>query len=94
MAEKPVVIKGITAEDFQQWKHNPVSKVVLAYFADYADALTHDTVTVFLQGGALVEPSQLERRGRILAAKDASELEFESLRSFYEGEESSAAENS
>lgn len=88
-----VSVKGITPEDFANWKHNPVSKVVRRFLKDYADSIGKEALNQFLGKGALfTESAQLEMRGRMLAALEASELSFESLASFYQAEEDDAAE--
>lgn len=78
------VVKGISEHDFQQWRHNPVTKVFRAYLTDYADALGKALFNQFMLSGELGDAAQRETRGRILASHEASELEFESIRKFYE----------
>lgn len=89
----PLAVKGITAEDFASWRHNPVSKVVRKFLEDYADAIGKEALSRFIDGGSLTESAQQEMRGRLLAARELAELSFESLASFYQEEkEENAAE--
>lgn len=82
----------ITEQDYLGWKHNPVSKVVLQYLADYRQALLR-TVLERFEAGTLLEKEEQEIRGRCLTLKELTELPYASIESFYrEDEPDNAAE--
>lgn len=80
----------ITEQDFLGWKHNPVSKVVLQYLADYRQILLREVIGRFEQG-TLLERTEQEIRGRCLTLKDLSELQFGSIQNFYREEDTENA---
>ena len=77
---------GISAEDFSAWKHHPVSKVLLRYFADYRETLIKAHLDDWA-AGKLDEVRDLEIRGRCLQLTDIVELSYESVRGFYHSPE-------
>jgi hypothetical protein len=75
----------ISEQDYQLWRHHPVSKVVLQYLSDYREALRQVAMERW-ESGALQLIDEKELRGRVLAVGDMIDLSHESMRSFYEGE--------
>jgi hypothetical protein len=75
----------IDEQDYQLWRHHPVSKVVLQYIDDYRMRLREEALARW-ESGALQLIDDREMRGRVLACSDIVDLQFESIRSFYEGE--------
>ncbi len=86
MTKTPAVL-GIALDDFQSWRNHPVTLVFRQYLRDYADALGRKIVSEFIDGRDLNEATQYEARGRIRAAQEAAELEFEAIFEFYQIEE-------
>ena len=75
-------VADLRAGEFQAWRHHPVSKVVLAYLADYRDSLARDAFSAFLAGG-MTAMQESEARGRYLFADDVVRLEWGSVLRFY-----------
>ena len=78
-----MALRDLSQREFLQWRHHPVSKVVLAFLADRAKQLTDSTVEGWLHSGKLVDDKALEARGRILELADLVALDWPSLQFFY-----------
>lgn len=81
-----VQLDGITKDDFQIWKHHPVSKLYLKYLEDYAALLGREFLDRWL-AGHITTDTEKELRGRILTLTDLVELQFDSIKKFYQTEE-------
>lgn len=77
---------GLTESDFQVWKHHPVSKVYLKYLADYRTMLLRDLLERW-EAGALTLETEKEIRGRTLTLAELVDLQFASIKKFYQTEE-------
>lgn len=73
---------GITKSDYQEWKHHPVSKVVLQYLADYRAMLLKEHLAEW-EAGKLDEVRDLEMRGRVMTLAELADLDFSSIEHFY-----------
>jgi hypothetical protein len=73
----------LSEREFLQWRHHPVSKVVLAFLADRQKQLISAAVEGWLQSGKLVDEKALEARGRVLELVDLVGLDWPSLEAFY-----------
>ncbi len=76
----------IAESDYQEWKHHPVSKVVLKYLADYRAMLLKEHLAEW-EAGKLDEVRDLEMRGRVLTLAELAELPFSAIANFYVTEE-------
>jgi hypothetical protein len=76
---------GVTREDYQLWRHHPVTKLVLQYMADFQTALEKRAVGKWL-GGSLNLAEDQEIRARINTLIELGELPFEAIESFYQPE--------
>jgi hypothetical protein len=80
-----VPIIPISVEDYNLWRHHPVSKIFLKYLSDYADALEREGLERWRAGTIRLVDEQ-EMRGRVLTIREMSELQFEAISVFYGGE--------
>jgi hypothetical protein len=81
-----VSLDGLTKDDFQVWKHHPVSKVYLKYLGDYRAMLLRELLERW-EAGALTLDTEKEIRGRTLTLADLVDLQFASIEKFYSEEE-------
>lgn len=88
MTDRPEV-HGIRLEDFQQWRHHPVSKVVLQFLRDYRESM-HRELLERWTAGSLVLADESEMRGRSATLQEFAELQFESMLNFYKEGENAA----
>lgn len=76
-------LDGISEADFNVWKHHPVSKLYLAYLADYRAMLLRDLLARW-ESGALILETEKEIRGRTLTLAELVDLKFASIETFYQ----------
>ena len=73
----------ITKEEYQSWRHHPVTKVFLQYVRDFREQATQGALNDWLSGGrSFAEVSDVVR-GQIHLLRDIEELEFASIEEFY-----------
>ena len=74
---------SVTKEQFNLWKHDPVSKVFLAFLKDKREYLIK-TVSEMWVDGAEIPPAV---RGQVIELGEIADLQFEVLEAFYKPEE-------
>lgn len=79
----PPQIKGISQADLANWRHHPVSKVLLQYLQDYHLMLSREAWAHLRKADKLDIEYLAKLTGRADAALEFSELPFEALQSFY-----------
>lgn len=77
---------GVTASDYNEWKHHPVSKVFRKYLEDYRAEIRKEILSQW-EAGALVAEVDKEARGRVLQLTDILDLEFGAIQQFYQQDE-------
>lgn len=82
-------LQGILEPDYQSWRHHPVTRLLLQYFADQRAMLIKEAVGRWEAGG-LTLLDEHELRARSLVLKELGDLPFAAIVDFY-GEESDAA---
>lgn len=82
-------VNGIRLEDFQQWRHHPVSKVVLQFLRDYREAM-HRELLERWTANSLTLADEHEMRGRSNTLQEFAEIQFESMLNFYKEGENAA----
>lgn len=75
-------IEGVTRRDFENWLHNPVTKMYLRFLTDYRAGLITQIVGQW-ESGALKLSDEMEARGRAVAIKEMIELQFSHITGFY-----------
>ena len=75
-------IEGITERDFQLWKHNPVTKMMMKFLGDSRGVMVGKLINQW-EAGALKLTDEQEGRGRALALREIKDLEFEHIATFY-----------
>jgi hypothetical protein len=78
----------VTKEQFNLWKHDPVSRVFLAFLKDKREFLINRVSEMWVDG-AEVPPAI---RGQVIELGEIAELQFEAIESFYKTEEEDGAE--
>jgi len=79
---------NISKEQFNLWKHDPVSKVFLVFLKDKREFLINRVSEMWVDG-AEVPPAV---RGQVIELGEIAELQFEVLEAFYKPEEEDGAE--
>ena len=87
--QKILELKGITRDDYQNWRHHPVTKVLHQFLKDHHVALKVRAWDLVL-GDPKADLGELV--GRAKALLEIVDLPFESMFSFYQQEETDAAE--
>ena len=72
-----------TAEDFNLWRHHPVTALVLRYLADYREALIVAHVAAW-QAGNIDPTRDGEIRGRVISCGELAELKLDAIAQFYD----------
>lgn len=81
--DKPELdVKGVTRQDYNNWKHHPVTKVFREFLQDYRGAMKARIVEQW-EAGALKLTDELEARGRALAIREIIDLEFDHIAGMY-----------
>ena len=85
----------ITEADFQNWKHNPVTKLVLRYHADVEQQWAeHQIAAMRNSAGALPDFLQGEFKGVINTRKQCAEITYQEIVEFYPADEPPEEEQS
>ena len=81
----------ITEIDFNLWRRHPVTELLHRYLRDYHEMILKDTMARW-EGGSLNLTDEHERRWRAVVSREIADLEYEAIRTFYEGEQEIATE--
>jgi len=84
MTEK---IFGISKEDYQGWKHDQVSKIVLKFLADKQEYLKQAALESWVAGSKSFAECSDTVRGQIIELDEMINLPFEAMTEFYRKEE-------
>lgn len=75
-------LQGILEPDYQSWRHHPVTRLLLQYFADQRAMLIKEAVGRW-ETGALTLIDEHELRARSLVLKELDDLPFAAIVDFY-----------
>ena len=78
------LLTGLTDQDYQQWRHHPLTAAYLLYLGDQIDAF-RTAAADLLESGAL-SPQGEVIRGRILTLRDLQNLSLDAIQNFYRQE--------
>lgn len=84
--ERDLRVHGITKADFQSWRHNPVSKVVLRYLTDKRAFVERSALDQWIAGSMSMMADQTIR-GQIIELLEIEQLPFEAIFNFYSQED-------
>jgi len=85
----------IKRDDYQRWRHDPVSKFFLKFLLDKQAELKSIALESWVNGSQSFSDCNQTIRGQIIELKEIAELPFEAIEEFYKDtEENNAAENS
>ena len=76
---RQAAVAELTPDQFNLWRHHPVSRVFLQWIQDWADRAGDKALALWLEGSPLPD----EIRGRILACREVSGAHVEQIRQFY-----------
>lgn len=82
-------MNGITKEQFNLWKHDPVSKVFLGFLRDKREYLISVASEMWVDG-AEVPPAI---RGQVIELGEIAGLEFEAIENFYQEQRQDGTES-
>lgn len=77
---------GISSDEYNLWRHHPVSKIFLKYVEDFASILEREALERW-RSGSLKLVDEQEMRGRVLTLREIVDLPFEAINQFYQKEE-------
>jgi len=80
-------IFGISKEDYQGWKHDQVSKVVLKFLADKQEYLKQAALESWVAGSKSFADCNSTVRGQIIELDEIINLPFDAITEFYRKEE-------
>ena len=75
----PEILAGLSAEQFNLWRHQPVTLLFLRWVNDYANAVERSATATWLSG----HPIPDEARGRVLTCREMAKANFEAISMFY-----------
>ena len=81
VAAQLAALRELTPQQFQLWRHHPVSQAVLRFLADWARELRRDVLERWESGTGLAD--EHEARGRVLMLREVGELDIGVMREFY-----------
>jgi len=91
--EQLVTVKGISKADYQSWRHNPVSQVMLRFLADKRAYLERSAIDQWISGGLSLQADQTIR-GQIIELFEIENMPFDALVDFYQEEDNAATSHS
>lgn len=77
------VVNDISDSEFSQWRHHPVTRIVLRLLADQADLYKLEALAAFMAGN-LTALQEHETRGRVMQANEMVQLQRNEILGFYE----------
>lgn len=80
-------------EQFQEWKHHPVSKFFFQFLRDRKEAMIRECSLQWLNGSELFDKENQINRGRILELVELLEIEFQVIEEFNKKEEDGTEAN-
>ncbi len=87
-----MTVHGITRDQFNLWKHDPVSKLLWAFLTDKKAFLTASATEQWLSGSSAFTDINQAVRGQIIELGELIDIPFEIIEAFYQ-ETENAAEN-
>ena len=85
-AAKAPEVRGITAQEFAAWRHNPVTRLYRRYLADKREFIERAALDQWLSGALSLQADQTIR-GQIIELVELSDLPFEAIYEFYKDQE-------
>lgn len=83
---------NISREEYQEWRHHPVSKIFLQFLLDKQAFLKAASLDQWLGGADSFASCNQTIRGQIIELGEIAELPFEAIDEFYKEKENNAAE--
>ena len=80
--EKPLVVNGITEEQFNMWRHQPVTEMLFKFLEDRRLVIKASLLDRW-ETGALTLMDEKEMRGRIMESRELDELRLPAIAQFY-----------
>jgi hypothetical protein len=87
--EKELQVDGITRQDFEQWKHDAVTKLYRQYLRDKRAFIERAVLDRWLNGALSMQEDQTIR-GQIVELIELSDLPFEAICAFYKEDQEGA----
>ena len=91
--EIPEIIREMNPEAFKAHKYHPQSVIFRTYLADFRAALIRDHSARWLENAELPEGGEDEARFRAAVIQDILDLEPETIKTFYFGQEKPAEDD-
>ncbi len=82
-------VSGISKEDYQAWRHQAVTKVILQFLADKQSFIKTAALEQWVNGADTFTSSNQTVRGQIIELQEIIDLPFEAVVEFYQSQEES-----
>lgn len=79
-----VLLLQMSVQEFQLWRHNPITAAYLSYLADQVEAF-RTAAADLLESGNLDHPDVI--RGRLLTLRELQHLSLDDIHNFYRHED-------
>jgi hypothetical protein len=83
----------VTREEYNEWRHHPVSKVFLQFLRDKKEFLTKAMMDQWLDGNEAFDRAGQTVRGQIIELGEIADMPFEQISEFYKQEEKDGAKD-
>lgn len=83
---------NVDKEQFNLWKHDPVTKLFLSFLADKRKYLIDFAAEQWVGGSDTFAQMNQTVRGQVVELGEIAELEFGTIEAFYKPEEENVAE--
>ena len=83
--EHETLLLGLSEEEFQLWRHNPITAAYLRYLGDQVEAFRTAAMDL-LEAGKLAPQSDVIR-GRLLTLRELENLSLGDVQNFYRQED-------
>lgn len=83
---------NISRQEFQEWKHHPVSKVFFEYLREKQKFVKESALEQWVNGSEAFASCNQTVRGQIIELNEVIELPFEAIEEFYKEKEADGTE--
>jgi hypothetical protein len=79
---EPPRVRGITEQQYREWRHNPVTKMFRQYMLDWAADTRESVVEAWIER-SLDQATDFEARARVKQLKELATMPFDAIAMFY-----------
>ena len=79
------LLLGVSEQEYQLWRHNPITAAYLLYLGDQAEAFRTAAADLLEAGHLLPQADTI--RGRLLTLRELQNLSLDAIQNFYRQED-------